>query len=190
MAVPSPTPKFQSRRYAMGGPMGDPSQGAPAGPPAMGPPQGAPQGPPPGGDPGADPAAQGGGDPGAQIQAGLQQYAQTKDPQLAVQICDMLVASMAGGGGAPSDGDADNMGGAPAGGPPQMNKKGGKMPAFGKKAMPGAKPAFGAPGKGAPAPAGGKPNPFAKGGAPAGKPMAADQKIRAKREMARFGGKK
>lgn len=187
MAVPSFTSK--ARRYADGGPM--PMQGAPA----------------PGGPP-ADPAAGGGQDPGAQLQAAATQYAQTKDPQLAVQIADMVVEvmglggggasapapggdpAMAGGGGAPMGGAP--MGGAPMSGPgPQMNKKGGKMPSFGKKAMPGGKPAFAAPGAG-----GAKSNPFGnKDAAPfqkGGKPMSADQKMKAKndaKKAASFGKK-
>ena len=107
------------------------------------------------------------------------------------------VMGLGGGAGAPSDGDADNMGGgapmggAPApGGPPQMNKKGGKMPSFGKKMAPGAKPAFGAPG----APAKGNPfgnkdaAPFTKGSAPAGKPMSADQKMKTKKDAQKKAG--
>ena len=173
-----------------------PMQGAPAGgPPA---PAGPPAGPDAGPNAGAPP--QGGGqDPGAQLQAAATQYAQTKDPQLAVQIADMVVQVMGLGGGgeagAPAPGGDPAMGGgAPMGGPPQMNKKGGKMPSFGKKAMPAGKPAFGAPavpGKGNPF--GNKDAaPFAKGGAPAGKPMSADQKMKAKKDAqkaASFGKK-
>ena len=55
--------------------------------------------------------AQGGG---GNIEAMLQQYAQTRDPQLAVQIADELLAMMSGGGGGQ---------GAPA---PAM-EKGGRM---------------------------------------------------------------
>lgn len=94
--------------------------------------------------------------------AGLQelvaQYAQAKDPQLAVAIADQLVELMGmgmgapGGGGDPmaGGGGGDPMagGGAPAGGPPQMARKGGKLKSFGKSGMkgkaPAGKPAFGA----------------------------------------------
>jgi hypothetical protein len=37
---------------------------------------------------------------GSNIEAMLQQYAQSRDPQLAVQICDTILASLGGGGGA------------------------------------------------------------------------------------------
>ena len=50
-------------------------------------------------------------------------------------------------GGTPMGNPGMGGGGAPMGGPPQMNqmnKKDGKMPSFGKKMAPGAKPAFGA----------------------------------------------
>lgn len=91
------------------------------------------------------------------------------------------------GGGAPMDDPGMGGGSAPMGGPPQMNqmnKKGGKMPSFGKKMAPGAKPAFGAPA------VPGKDNPFGnkyaatftKGSAPAGKPMSSDQKMKAKKD--------
>lgn len=188
MAVPSFVTK--SRRYADGGAMpmhGAPADGPPAGPEACAPPQG------------------GGQDPGAQLQAAATQYAQTKDPQLAVQIADMVVQIMgipSGGAGAPSDGDADNAGGgapmgsgAPMGGPPQMNKKGGKMPSFGKKAQGAGKPAFAVPGPGAGAKSEPKPNPFAakaQGEGMSAKPMSADQKIKAKmaaKKVAGFGKK-
>lgn len=43
------------------------------------------------------PEGQGGG---ANIEAMLAEYAQTRDPQLAVAICDMLIEMMAGQGGA------------------------------------------------------------------------------------------
>lgn len=45
--------------------------------------------------------------PGAEIDAMLAEYAQTRDPQLAVAICDMLVEMIAGTapeGGAPAQG--------------------------------------------------------------------------------------
>lgn len=73
-------------------------------------PAAAPAGPPPEG--GGAPA--GGGD----LEAMIAEYAQTRDPQLAVAICDMIVEMMAQGGG-----------GAPAGpeGAAPMAKKGMKM---------------------------------------------------------------
>jgi hypothetical protein len=62
----------------------------------------------------------------------LQQYAQSRDPQLAAQICDALVE--ASGMGAPAGGDP-NAQGAPAGGAPGggagapgMMRRGGKFP--------------------------------------------------------------
>ncbi len=66
----------------------------------------------------------GGGDPAAQLEQMLMQYAETKDPQLAVAIADMLVeAMMQAQGGA--------QGGAPAG-PPEggapMAKDGMRVP--------------------------------------------------------------
>ena len=62
-----------------------------------------------------------------------------------------------------------------------MNKKGGRMPSFGKKMAPGAKPAFGAPAvPGKDNPFGNKDAaPFTKGSAPKSKPMSADQKKKA-----------
>ena len=74
-----------------------------------------------------------------------------------------------------------------------MNKKGGKMPSFGKKMSSNAKPAFGAPGAGKGNPFGNKDAaPFTKGGAPKGKPISADQKMKAKKDgqkAASFGKK-
>lgn len=68
-------------------------------------------------------APQGGGDPTAQLQQMVQQYAQTKDPQLAVAIADTLVQAMGLGGGQPAP-----QGGAPA------YAKGGTLPK-GKSAL-------------------------------------------------------
>ncbi|GAC1603540.1 MAG: hypothetical protein NVS3B25_32270 [Hymenobacter sp.] len=78
--------------------------------------------------------------------------------------------------------------GAPA---PQMNKTGGKLPAFGKKVMPGQKPAFGAPKPGDGTKQEPKPNPFAAKAAGTGmsaKPMSADQKVKAKMAAKKMGG--
>lgn len=79
---------------------------------------------PMGGQEGAPQAA--GQDQGANLDAMLAEYAQTRDPQIAVSICDMLVELVAqqqqqqGGGGAP--------GGAPVeGGAPPMARSGAKM---------------------------------------------------------------
>lgn len=74
------------RKFQEGGAMGAPEEGVPA-------------------EGGAAPAPAGGA---ADIDAMLAEYAQTRDPQLAVAICDTLVEMMAGGaapagpeGGAP-----------------------------------------------------------------------------------------
>jgi len=84
--------QYGPRKYQAGGAMPPPEEaGAPAGPEA------APAG--------------GGGD----LQAMLMEYAESRDPQLAVAICDALVEMMAAQGG-----------GAPAGGPP-MARKGAKL---------------------------------------------------------------
>jgi len=71
-----------------------------------------------------------GGDPAAQLEQMLAQYAQTKDPQLAVAIADMLVQAMAqaqqqqqgGGAGAPQGPPAEG------GGAPPMAKRGMRVP--------------------------------------------------------------
>jgi hypothetical protein len=60
----------------------------------------APAAPAPGGE--APAAAPAGGD----IEAMIAEYAQSRDPQLAVAICDMIVEMMAQGGGAPAEGGA------------------------------------------------------------------------------------
>jgi hypothetical protein len=77
---------------------------------AMPAPEGAPMGPEAGGAPA-----------GGDLEGMIAEYAQSRDPQLAVAICDMIVELMAQGGGAP--------GGAPAGpeGAPPMAKKGMKF---------------------------------------------------------------
>ena len=56
---------------------------------------------------GGAPAEQGAGDPMAQLQQMVAQYAQTRDPQLAVAIADALVAAM--GSGAPTGAPAPAM---------------------------------------------------------------------------------
>lgn len=63
------------------------------------------------------PAAPAGGD----IESMIAEYAQTRDPQLAVAICDMIVEMMAQGQGGAPQGGASAEGAVPAG------KKGMKM---------------------------------------------------------------
>ena len=90
-------------------------------------------GAPAGGPPQGGGAPQGGGDPAAQLQGMVQQYAQSRDPQLAQQIADTLVEAMMPGGAQPG-GDPAAGGGAPGGDPaagggaPGMMRKGGKFP--------------------------------------------------------------
>lgn len=75
------------KKFQEGGAMAAPAAPAPAGPEAPAP-------------------AAGGGD----IEAMIAEYAQTRDPQLAVAICDMIVEMMAQGGGeAPAEGGAAPM---------------------------------------------------------------------------------
>ncbi len=92
------------RKFQEGGAMA-PAGGAPAGP------EGAPQGQ----------------EGGADIEAMLAEYAQTRDPQLAVAICDMLVEAMMGaqGGGQPG-GAPEGQAGPPQGGAP-MGRNGMRM---------------------------------------------------------------
>lgn len=71
---------------------------------------------------GAPAAPQGGGDPAAELQGMVAQYAQSKDPQLAVAIADMLVAMM-GGGAVPSQRKGGRMEAKPA----PVFRKGGKL---------------------------------------------------------------
>lgn len=73
--------------------------------------------------PGGAPAGPEGGAPqggGADIEAMLAEYAQTRDPQLAVAICDMLVEAMMGAqqGGQPGAPAPGAEAGAPQGGAP------------------------------------------------------------------------
>ena len=70
---------------------------------------------------------QGGGDPTAQLQQMVQQYAQSKDPQLAVAIADTLVQAMGLSGGGQSA-PAPTQAGQPA------YAKGGSLPK-GKSAL-------------------------------------------------------
>ncbi len=72
---------------------------------------------------GAAPAPQApqGGNPQEEIMMGAMQASQSRDPELALQVCD-AIAEMAGG----AEGGAPPPQGPPAGGPPppQMAKKG------------------------------------------------------------------
>tara|TARA_R110001606_G_scaffold130944_2_gene266494 strand:+ start:157 stop:468 length:312 start_codon:yes stop_codon:yes gene_type:complete len=77
--------------------------------------------------PEAAPAAPAGG--GADLEGMVMQYAETKDPAMAVQIADALVSMLAGqqggapAGAAPSMGDGGRM----SYNSPKMFKKGGKL---------------------------------------------------------------
>lgn len=77
---------------------------------------------------GAPPAGpdQGGAPQGGDIESMIAEYAQTRDPQLAVAICDQIVQMMAQGGqgGAPAGPDA-GAGAPPAGAP--AGRKGMKL---------------------------------------------------------------
>lgn len=77
---------------------------------------GGPMSPPAGPPQGGVPPQEGAPAPGAEVDAMLAEYAQSRDPQLAVAICDMLVELLAAS--AP-------QGGAPAGAP--MAKNGMKL---------------------------------------------------------------
>lgn len=82
--------------------------------------------PAPGGQGGA-PAPEGAPQGGApDIEAMLAEYAQTRDPQLAVAICDTLVEAMMGAGG-PEGGAPAPEGGAPAPGGAPMARNGMKL---------------------------------------------------------------
>lgn len=70
----------------------------------------------------------------ANIEAMLSEYAQTRDPQLAVAICDMLVEAMMGAQQGAAPGGQPAPGGPEQGGAP-MGKNGMKM-SFGKKKGP------------------------------------------------------
>jgi hypothetical protein len=72
-------------------------------------------------------AGGGAGDPTAQLEQLLMQYSQTHDPQLAVQIADLLLTLMGGGGAAAPGPEA---GAAPAG--PPMARRGMNVPVFRK----------------------------------------------------------
>ncbi len=91
----------KTRKYQAGGPMGPEAGMAP---------------PPP----------EGGGGP--DLEGMLMEYAETRDPQLAVAICDMLVEMMAGAqGGAPAGGPPPGGEEAAMAAPPPMGRKGMRM---------------------------------------------------------------
>ena len=73
----------------------------------------------------AGPEAQQGG--GADIEAMLAEYAQTRDPQLAVAICDMLVEAMMGAQQGGQPGAVPGPEAAPQGGAP-MGRNGMRLP--------------------------------------------------------------
>jgi hypothetical protein len=79
------------------------------------PPGGAPMGPEGGPEAGGPPAA-----PGGDIEGMLMEYAQSRDPELAVAICDALVEMLAAQGGGPEGPPpgGPEMGGPEMGGPP------------------------------------------------------------------------
>lgn len=91
-------------KFQAGGPMAPPPEGAPA-----------PGGAGPGGAP--------------DLEGMLAEYAQTRDPQLAVAICDLLVEFMASQGGPGGPGGPPPGGPPPGGGPggPPMARKGAKL---------------------------------------------------------------
>lgn len=106
----------QVKKFQAGGAMAPPAgPDAGAGAPPAGPDAGAPQG---------------GAPQGGDIESMIAEYAQTRDPQLAVAICDQIVQMMAQGGqgGAPGGPAGPGAGAPPAGGP------GGPAPA-GKNGM-------------------------------------------------------
>lgn len=75
-------------------------------------------------DAAAQGAPQGGGeDPTAMLMQGAQQAVQNQDCQIAIQVCQMIL-EMLGGGGAPAEGAPE--GGAPAEGQP-VYRKGGRL---------------------------------------------------------------
>lgn len=89
---------------------------------------GGPGGMPPGGDP-----AGGGGDPMQQLDGIIQQYSQSRTPELAMQGMDLLIAIQGGGqgGGQESPGAGAPMS-SEAGAPGAPGGGGGGQPSFGK----------------------------------------------------------
>lgn len=76
-----------------------------------------------------DPAAQGGApqggeDPTAMLMQGAQQAVQNQDCQIAIQVCQMIL-EMLGGGGAPAEGGAPE--GAPVEGTEPVYRMGGRL---------------------------------------------------------------
>ena len=75
-----------------------------------------------------DQSGQGGGQQGPDLEGMLKEYAQTRDPQLAVAICDSLVQMMAQQQGGPAAGGAQQAGGmAPSGPEAPAGRRGMKM---------------------------------------------------------------
>lgn len=75
-------------------------------------------------------AQQGGEDPTAMLMQGAQQAVQNQDCQIAIQVCQMVL-EMLGGGGAPAEG-AGPEGAAPEGGQP-VYRRGGRLIRYIKK---------------------------------------------------------
>ena len=68
-----------------------------------------------------------GGQQGPDLEGMLKEYAQTRDPQLAVAICDSLVQMMAQQQGGPAGGAQEAGGAAPAGPEAPMGRQGMKL---------------------------------------------------------------
>ena len=70
------------------------------------------------------PAPQGGEDPTAMLMQGAQQAVQNQDCQIAIQVCQMVL-EMLGGGGAPAEEGEPGAGGAPQSEP--VYRRGGRL---------------------------------------------------------------
>ena len=70
------------------------------------------------------PAPQGGEDPTAMLMQGAQQAVQNQDCQIAIQVCQMVL-EMLGGGGAPAEAGGAEAGGAPPSEP--VYRRGGRL---------------------------------------------------------------
>ena len=70
------------------------------------------------------PAPQGGEDPTAMLMQGAQQAVQNQDCQIAIQVCQMVL-EMLGGGGAPAEEGGPEAGGAPQSEP--VYRRGGRL---------------------------------------------------------------
>ena len=73
---------------------------------------------------------QGGEDPTAMLMQGAQQAVQNQDCQIAIQVCQMIL-EMLGGGGAPEQGGAPESAPAPEGQP--VYRRGGRLVRYIKK---------------------------------------------------------